>query len=508
MFDFSDVQQQDKEGQKEHMDQERRKQTISSLHAILKPFLLRRVKVDVENHLPKKREYILYAPLTPIQREIYRKIKDNDIRSFLEEKAIERISGVDLNSKITSSSSNASKGQKRKAPASELSPANKSTKSSRDSTPASTATRTRNRARKTYTEISDAEYFAQLSDSNNNSPSPEASDPSPSDLVAQKARKAVSAKKLQNPIMQLRLACNSPHHFLTPWSEEEDPDSRLVRESGKMMLLDQLVPHLIEKGHKIILFSQFQKQLDLLEDWAIVLKGWDVCRIDGGVGAEEREEQIAAFNAPPPAKTKSKSKQNDIRLFLLSTRAGGLGINLTSADTVILFDSDWNPQLDLQAQDRAHRIGQVKPVIVYRFATRGTVEETLLERAGGKRRLEKAVMGRGRFKNFSSSQKKKDKAENDKEAEEDEDEEENLLEGEGFEDYDPTTTRHNNNNNNNNNNNHNGTGGDILSAKDLQVLTDRSEAAYARAEKGEESKKFRTVERKVGGVEDGLVGMA
>lgn len=89
--------------------------------------------------------------------------------------------------------------------------------------------------------------------------------------------------------------------------------------------------------------------LDIIEDWATQLHKWQCCRIDGGVSQADRQQQIKAFNT-----------ERDYKLFLLSTRAGGLGINLTSADTVVIFDSDWNPQQDLQAQDRAHRIGQTK----------------------------------------------------------------------------------------------------------------------------------------------------
>ncbi|KAI4138454.1 MAG: hypothetical protein L6R39_006777, partial [Caloplaca ligustica] len=441
IFDFSDTH--DKDGQENVLKQGKKQELIDSLHAILKPFLLRRVKVDVEDHLPPKREYILYAPLTSLQKELYRKVKDGEIRSYLEEKAIERISGVNLDAKPT--------GSKRKATGSGKATPNKSTKSSRDSTPASSI---RSRAkRKTYAEISDAEFFKHLEDEdtyNASDHSDSDSDPLNQDTTEQTlraARREVSRKALQNPIMQLRLVCNSPHHFHYPWAPTEDPDSRLVAESGKMLMLDRLVPHLFSKGHKVILFSQFSRQLDFLEEWATTLRGWKVCRIDGGVKAEERTEQIEAFN-----------RNEDFRLFLLSTRAGGLGINLTAADTVILYDSDWNPQQDLQAQDRAHRIGQSRPVIVYRLATKGTVEQTLLEKADGKRRLEKMVIQKEKFRSFSS---KGDRYGAGKRGYE---ELQEILEGEdlGDEDFDA--------------------GKEVLSERDLETLTDRSEEAYRRAE--------------------------
>ena len=456
MFDFSDVQ--DKDGHKQFMSQEHQQRTIASLHAILKPFLLRRVKNDVETNLPKKREYILYAPLTPIQKDLYRKIKDNDVREYLEEKAIERIGA-----KLQDSRVGEVKGTKRKAGSGKSTP-NKSAKSSRGSTPAS-STRAGRSKKQNYAEVSDREYFKQLEQSSESEEldEEEQEERDRQSILAQ-ARKEVNQKKLQNPVMQLRLACNSPHHFSWPWAPDADPDEKLVTDSGKMVMLDRLVPYLFTKGHKVLIFSQFSKQLDILEDWASVLRGWPVCRIDGAVNQEDRSEAIDAFNT-----------QKDHQLFLLSTRAGGLGINLTAADTVILFDSDWNPQQDLQAQDRAHRIGQTRPVIIYRLATKGTIEQTLLEKADGKRRLEKLVIQKDKFKSLLGS-KSSNKKESDEYAEL-----QQILANDEFENYDPGE----------------GGSGEILSDADLNLLTDRSAKAYDRAEKGEGSgDKFRTIETK------------
>lgn len=130
--------------------------------------------------------------------------------------------------------------------------------------------------------------------------------------------KQISNKKLQNLYMQLRQACNSPQMFYWPWAEEkgERPDETIITDSGKMMLLERLVPALIERGHKILIFSQFKKMLDIIEDWAEHLHGWEVCRLDGGVSQEARREQIRKFN-----------NEQEARIFLLTTRAGGLGIN-------------------------------------------------------------------------------------------------------------------------------------------------------------------------------------
>lgn len=203
---------------------------------------------------------------------------------------------------------------------------------------------------------------------------------------------AIEAKKLHNLMMQLRLICDSPYLFYFPWEHQADIDNRLVKNSGKMQMLEQITDQLFEKekrdNHKLLIFSQFTKMLDLIEDWA-EYKQIKCSRIDGNVGQEDREEEIYSFNNDPKHK-----------IFLLSTRAGGLGINLVAADTVILFDSDWNPQVDLQAMDRVHRLGQTRPVVVYRFATANTAEQILLSRADSKRKLEKVVIQMGKFESL------------------------------------------------------------------------------------------------------------
>jgi superfamily II DNA/RNA helicase len=157
---------------------------------------------------------------------------------------------------------------------------------------------------------------------------------------------------LQNMIMQLRKAANHPYLFdwpVIPGTETYLVNKDIVNVSGKMLLLERLLPALFSENHKVLIFSQFTTMLDIIEDWATQLHDWQCCRIDGGVSQADRQQQIKLFNT-----------EKEVRLFLLSTRAGGLGINLTAADTVVIFDSDWNPQQDLQAQDRAHRIGQTK----------------------------------------------------------------------------------------------------------------------------------------------------
>ena len=477
-FDFSAML--DSDGSKKAMRQERESNLVSDLHEILKPFLLRRVKTDVATDLPKKREYILWAPLTPLQKELYTQILQGNGRAFLEQQVVDRIEDdTPLSSR--------SAGLKRKAGSDNSglnTPSTKSAKSSRASTPGTTLRPRSVHKPCKYKELSDAEYFEKIA-ANSESEEEEEVDPEEtrhlkSLALASKStvyhgwdmctnnisEKEIANKKLQNPIMQLRLACNSPHNFYWPWENDQLPDDTLVTSSGKMIILERLVPYLFAAGHKVLVFSQFKTQLDILEDWAALQHGWKVCRIDGAVKQDDRRQYIQDFNTKP-----------DVRLFLLSTRAGGQGINLAAADTVILFDSDWNPQQDLQAQDRAHRIGQTRPVIVYRLATKGTVEQTLLEKADSKRRLEKLVIQKGKFKSLVNK---------DVDTEADRaDELAKLLAHNDSEGYDP--------------------GEGVLSDEDLKLLTDRSEEAYVRAEKGlDVGEKFKTVETKRDS--DGVLG--
>ncbi|KAF6814589.1 chromodomain helicase [Colletotrichum sojae] len=189
---------------------------------------------------------------------------------------------------------------------------------------------------------------------------------------------------LLNIMMELKKVSNHPYMF--PGAEErvlagstrrEDQIKGLIASSGKMMLLDQLLTKLKKDGHRVLVFSQMVKMLDILSDY-LALRGYKFQRLDGTIAAAPRRMAINHFNA----------EDSEDFCFLLSTRAGGLGINLMTADTVIIFDSDWNPQADLQAMGRAHRIGQKKPVSIYRLVSKETVEEEVLERARNKLLLE------------------------------------------------------------------------------------------------------------------------
>lgn len=191
-------------------------------------------------------------------------------------------------------------------------------------------------------------------------------------------------QSLLNIVMELKKVSNHPYMF--PGAEErvlagserrEDQIKGLITSSGKMMLLDQLLTKLRKDNHRVLIFSQMVKVLDILGDY-LRLRGFQFQRLDGTVAAGPRRLAINHFNA----------EGSQDFCFLLSTRAGGLGINLMTADTVIIFDSDWNPQADLQAMARAHRIGQKKPVMVYRLVSKETIEEEVLERARNKLLLE------------------------------------------------------------------------------------------------------------------------
>lgn len=268
---------------------------VQRLHAVLKPFLLRRLKSEVEKRLKPKKEIKIFVGLSKMQREWYTKIlmKDIDI-----------VNGAGKMEKM----------------------------------------------------------------------------------------------RLQNILMQLRKCTNHPYLF--DGAEPGPPyttDEHLVHNCGKMVILDKLLPKLQEQGSRVLIFSQMTRMLDILEDYSL-WRQYQYCRLDGKTPHEERNRFISEYNADNSQKF----------LFMLSTRAGGLGINLATADVVIIYDSDWNPQMDLQAMDRAHRIGQKKQVRVFRFITENTVEEKIVERAEVKLRLDKLVIQQGKLVDNKSASLNKD----------------------------------------------------------------------------------------------------
>lgn len=258
---------------------------VAQLHKVLKPFLLRRIKMDVEKSLLPKQEMNVYVKMTEMQRKWYQKLLEKDLDAV-----------------------NGANGKKE------------------------------------------------------------------------------SKTRLLNIVMQLRKCCNHPYLF--EGAEPGPPfttDEHLVFNAQKMIILDKLLKKFQKEGSRVLIFSQMSRMLDILEDYCM-FRSFEYCRIDGQTDHADRVQAIDDYNKPGSSKF----------VFLLTTRAGGLGINLTTADIVVLFDSDWNPQADLQAMDRAHRIGQTKQVKVFRFVTENAIEEKVLERATQKLRLDQLVIQQGR----------------------------------------------------------------------------------------------------------------
>lgn len=273
-------------GQQEDVskDDSEDKEVVKQLHSILSPFLLRRIKADVEKALLPKIETNLYVGMTEMQKSWYKSLLTKDVEA--------------LNGTVT---------------------------------------------------------------------------------------KNESKTRLLNIVMQLRKCCNHPYLF--DGAEPGPPfttDEHLVENSAKMIVLDKLLKLKKQDGSRVLIFSQMSRQLDILEDFCF-LRDYKYCRIDGQTDHQDRIKAIDDYNDPNSEKF----------IFLLTTRAGGLGINLVTADTVVIYDSDWNPQADLQAMDRAHRIGQKKQVYVYRFVTEDAIEEKILERAKQKLRLDQLVIQQG-----------------------------------------------------------------------------------------------------------------
>jgi alpha-tubulin suppressor-like RCC1 family protein/superfamily II DNA or RNA helicase len=265
---------------------------ISMLHDLLAPFMLRRLKADVEKRLQPKTETKLFVGLSQMQSKLYKAILERDAKEFML----------------------AGEGSIRSKKAGTL---------------------------------------------------------------------------LKNIVLQLRKVCNHPYLFdkMEPGPPFVD-GPHLWQNSGKMVVLDKLLTKLKANKSRVLIFSQMTRMLDIISDYCHY-KGHTTCRIDGKVSVEHREAALRDYTRPG----------SDKFIFLLSTRAGGLGLNLAVADSVVLYDSDWNPHADLQAIDRAHRIGQKGKVHVYRFVTDRTVDELICERAEKKLYLDAMVMARGQMSN-------------------------------------------------------------------------------------------------------------
>jgi SWI/SNF-related matrix-associated actin-dependent regulator of chromatin subfamily A protein 2/4 len=231
------------------------------------------------------------------------------------------------------------------------------------------------------------------------------------------------AKALMNTIMQLRKLCNHPFmfqqveesyakHIGSPTDIVQGPD--IYRAAGKFELMDRILPKLKASGHRVLMFCQMTQCMTIIEDY-FNFKKYKFLRLDGMTKSDERADMLKIFN----------DKDSEYFIFLLSTRAGGLGLNLQTADTVIIFDSDWNPHQDLQAQDRAHRIGQKNEVRVLRLMTVNSVEERILAAAKYKLNMDEKVIQAGRFNNTSSGSERRQLLQSILRADDNEEEEEN-----------------------------------------------------------------------------------
>ncbi|CAH0558695.1 unnamed protein product [Brassicogethes aeneus] len=284
-------------GEKVELNEEETILIIRRLHKVLRPFLLRRLKKEVESQLPDKVEYIIKCDMSGLQRVLYQHMQSKGVL-------------------LTDGSEKGAKGKG-------------------------------------------------------------------------------GSKALMNTIVQLRKLCNHPFMFQNIEEKYCDhvgiaggvmsgPDT--YRASGKFELLDRILPKLKRTNHRVLLFCQMTQLMTIMEDY-LNWRGFQYLRLDGTIKAEDRGDLLKKFN----------DKDSEYFLFLLSTRAGGLGLNLQTADTVIIFDSDWNPHQDLQAQDRAHRIGQKNEVRVLRLMTVNSVEERILAAAKYKLTMDEKVIQAGMF---------------------------------------------------------------------------------------------------------------
>lgn len=200
-------------------------------------------------------------------------------------------------------------------------------------------------------------------------------------------------QSLQNIVIQLRKACSHPYLFAGIEPEPYQEGEHLVQASGKLIVLDQLLQKLHNSGHRVLLFAQMTHTLDILQDY-MELRKYPYERLDGSIRAEERFAAIRSFSRQSVASnSNSEADAESAFVFMISTRAGGVGLNLVAADTVIFYEQDWNPQVDKQALQRAHRIGQLNHVMSINLVTERTVEEVIMQRAERKLQLSHDVMG-------------------------------------------------------------------------------------------------------------------
>ncbi|KHJ94915.1 protein, SNF2 family [Oesophagostomum dentatum] len=233
-------------------------------------------------------------------------------------------------------------------------------------------------------------------------------------------------RALMNTVVHLRKLCNHPFLFQSVedscrafWKVDEVSGQDLYRVAGKLELLDRILPKLKASGHRVLMFCQMTTMMTIIEDFFNFRK-WKYLRLDGSTKPDERGQLLELYNAP----------DSEYFLFMLSTRAGGLGLNLQTADTVIIFDSDWNPHQDMQAQDRAHRIGQKREVRVLRLITANSVEERILAAAKYKLNVDEKVIQAGKFDQRSTGAERRQMLEQIIRAESEDDEDDEVPDDE------------------------------------------------------------------------------
>nr|KAI8763669.1 lymphocyte-specific helicase isoform X2 [Biomphalaria glabrata] len=363
------------ESEEKIVNQERVDSILSMMHQILSPFMLRRLKSDVDLNIPPKKEIIVYAPLTPQQKEFYSAVIDRSIWDLLKTKEDTIPAPPSLD--------NTQLGRgKRKTAKVQYNIFMETDQDSKKSLRSSKSKRVHDEKSYEEEELEFENWLMAVSDKK--------TEKVDKGTQVKKVPKSQVNVKMCSVMMQLRKCCNHPYlleHPIDATTGNLVLNEGIITSSGKMQVLDQMLAELKRRGHRVLLFSQMTRMLDLIQDFCHI-RGYGYCRLDGSDNIDDRKESMREFN----------KRGSDKFIFLLSTRAGGLGINLTAADTVIIFDSDWNPQCDLQAQDRCHRIGQNKPVVVYRLVSANTIDEKIIERAAAKRKLEKLIIHKGKFK--------------------------------------------------------------------------------------------------------------
>ncbi|XP_060815340.1 lymphoid-specific helicase-like isoform X2 [Bombus pascuorum] len=328
------------EGTKKFLKLEEEKRVLSSLREILQPFLLRREKSEVCLDVPPKKELVVYAPLTELQHNLYKAVLNHDI---------DQLSKIEEEPIIYTEDG---KRPKRKC-----------------------VSKNMNNIMRTYldNDVSSNSSLQEIDDSRNSETWINVKSGNEENLLMWKKYTDVTER---NRDFLINVQTRHSPDFLPQINEE------LVRSSGKLLVLDAMLARLKKHGHKVLLFSTMTMILDIIEDY-LSLRDYKYVRLDGSTKLVDRKENIHNFNTNP-----------EIFLFLISTRAGGVGLNLVGADTVIIYDCDWNPQVDIQAMARCHRIGQTRPVVIYKLCTKGTIDEAIINRAEAKRLLEKAVISK------------------------------------------------------------------------------------------------------------------